>query len=620
MRISRRHVLELGAGAAALGMVGSRAAAQSATDGGWSGGGIRSLGESLVAEPKYQAGFAHFDYVNPDAPKGGLARLEETGRYDTFNLFNVKGTPAGSIGHVVETLMKPSMDEGSTHYGLLAEWTERAADYSWVAFRLRDEARWHDGEPVTVADVQKSYELLTTKGRPHFRFYYQNVTEVVDEGDRIVLFRFDQSGNRELPHIMGQLYVMPAHFWETRDFAETTREPLLGSGPYKVGDYELGRFIEYERVADYWGKDLPLNVGSYNFDKIRYEYFQDRDIAFEAFKSGQVDFWDENSAKRWTQKYDFPAIKDGKVAKKYVDVEGPKATQFFAFNTRKPIFADRRARQAFSLAFDFEWSNEKVFYGEYARPSSYFQGSTGMMASETAPTEAELALLEPFRDQLPPELFEAPFANPVTDGSGQSRRQLRKATKLLREAGFEVKDKRLFLPDGSPAVIEFLSVSALQKPVVDPFLRNLEILGVEASFRAVDGSQYIARVQEFDFDMIVGGVANSESPGNEQRDYWASDAADRPGGRNVAGVKNPVVDALIDKIIFAEDREALETASRALDRVLLWEHYTILELYQPRERIAYWDVFGAPDPLPSRSVGFPSVWWYDADKAKAVRG
>ncbi len=620
MRISRRHVLELGAGAAALGMAGGVARAQTAAGGGWSGGGIRSFGESLVSEPKHGAGFAHFDYVNPDAPKGGIALLEETGRYDTFNPFNVKGTPAAPVALAIETLMTPAMDEGSTHYGLLAEWTERAEDFSWVAFRLRDEARWHDGKPVTVTDVQKSYELLTTKGRPHYRFYYQNVTEVVDEGDRIVRFKFDQSGNRELPHIMGQLYVLPAHFWESRDFGETSREPLLGSGPYRVGDFELGRFVEMQRVPDYWGAELPVNVGSNNFDTLRYEYFQDRDVAFEAFKSGQIDYWDENSAKRWTQKYDFPAIKAERVVKKYVDLAGPKQTQYFTFNTRKPIFADRRARQAFSLAFDFEWSNAKVFYGEYARPSSYFQGSPEMMASETAPTEAEIALLEPFRDQLPAELFEKPFANPVTDGSGQSRRQLRRATKLLREAGFELRDKKLYAPDGEPVTIEFLSASALQKPVVDPFLRNLEILGVEASFRAVDGSQYISRVQAFDFDMVVGGVANSESPGNEQRDYWGSEAADRPGGRNWPGVKNPVVDALIGKIIYAEDRAALETASRALDRVLLWEHYTILELYQPRERIAYWDKFGAPDPLPARSVGFPSVWWYDADKAKAVKG
>ncbi len=617
MTVTRREFIQRltagGAAAAGLATFLSRAplarADTGAAGGGWSGGGARTLGESLLGEPKYQAGFPHFDYVDPQAPKGGSVRLSAIGRFDNLNFWNRKGAVRSTAARLaVESLMTPSLDEGSTHYGLLAEWMERPKDDSWVAFRLRDAARFHDGRPVTVADVIKSLELLVEKGRPLYRYYYANVADAVDEGDRIVRFKFDQTGNKELPHIMGQLEVFPAHWWESRDFSDSLLEPLLGSGPYQIVDFEAGRFVQLKRAPDYWGATLPVNVGQHNFDEIRLEYFFERAAAFEAFKKGEIDYWTENRAKAWAQDYDFPAVASGQVVKREVAFEGPKTVQTLVFNLRRSKFQDRRVREALSLAFDFEWSNKAIFYGQYARPVSYFQGTEGLMPTG-APDAAERALLEPFRDQLPPGLLDGPFETPKTDGSGRFRAQRRIANRLLQEAGYPLEGGARLTPGGGRMTVEFLGFQDSHLPIVDPYLKNLELLGIEASFRGLDAAQYQSRLEKFDFDMIVWGVSNSESPGNEQREYWGSKAADDPRSRNIGGVKNPVVDALIEKIIFAPDRQALETASRALDRVLLWEHYGVLELYEPRERFAYWRRLAAPDPLPPRNPGFPTVWW-----------
>ncbi|MEO1328364.1 MAG: extracellular solute-binding protein [Pseudomonadota bacterium] len=568
----------------------------------------------MLGDPKYSDGFSHFDYVATDAPNGGRVRLSVVGRFDNLNFWNRKGVRSAAARQCVESLMAPSLDEGSTHYGLLAEWMERPKDASWVAFRIRENARFHDGRPVTPTDCVKSLEMLVESGRPFFAAYYANVERAVDEGENIVRFHFDQTGNKELPHIMGQLDVFPAHWWEGRDFAEPILEPLLGSGPYRISEFDAGKFVQLSRVADYWGAETPTRAGQNNFDEIRFEYFFEQAAAFEAFKRGDIDYWNENRAKRWAQEYDFPAAAQGKVIKREVPLDGPKTVQAFAFNARRTKFQDRRVRQALALAFDFEWTNQAVFYEQYARPSSYFQGSEPLMATG-APSAEEVALLEPFRDQLPPELFEQAFETPATDGSGRFRRLRRDANRLLSEAGYPLQDGKRIGPDGAPFTVEFLGYQDSQRPVVDPYLRNLQLLGIDTAFRGVDAAQYQNRLLSFDFDMVVTGWANSESPGNEQRDYWGSASANVEGGRNLAGVQNPVVDALIEKIIFAPDRAALETASKALDRVLLWEHYAVLELYEPRERIAYWDRFSAPDPLPSRSVGFPAVWWWDAEKA-----
>ena len=619
---SRRDALRAGAaglgarllpGVAGLGLagLGGRARAE------WSGGGVRSHGETLVGEIKYGPDFKHVDYVNPDAPKGGRARMSFSFQFDTFNRFNGKGRPAPAVSLVFEQLFEPTSDESSAAYGLLAEWMEAARDDSWVAFRLRDEARWHDGRPVTVADVQKSFELLTTQGSPLWRFYYADVEQVVDEGDRIVRFRFSTDQNRELPHILGQLYVFPAHWWAERDFTASTLEPPLGSGPYRIVDFEEGRSVECARVEDYWGVNVPIRVGHYNFDVIRFEHFLDRDAEFEAFKKGDIDFWRENTASRWAQRFDFPAIRRGHVIRETREMAGPKRVQGFVFNTRREKFADRRVREALSIAYDFEWTRSKVYFDQYDRAFSYFQGTDDLMALG-APDEGERTLLAPFADQLPPGLLEKPFEQPVSDGSGRHRRGLRQAARLLREAGLTIDDGRLFDANGEPFTLEFLIGQASLDAVARPYLQNLEKLGIETSLRSVDRAQYELRERTYDFDMVIDTVANSESPGNEQREYWGSAAADAEGGRNMPGVKNPVVDALIETIVFAKDRAALGTASRALDRVLLWERYLVLNFYEPPERIAYWNRFGRPETPPSHSLGFPSVWWWDEEKAAAL--
>lgn len=571
---------------------------------------VRSHGASLVGELKYPADFPHFEYVNPDAPKGGRVRIDAVGTFDSFNPFIVKDNPASSLGLIYDTLMMSSFDQPSTEYGLVAEWIEHPKDYSWVAFRLRDEARWNDGRPITPEDVVFSFNILTTEGHPFYAQYYANVVGVKDMGDRVVRFEFDQKDNRELPQIVGQLAVLPKHFWDGREFERLRLDVPLGSGAYRIGDFAAGSFVEYERVEDYWAKDLPANIGYNNFDRIRIEYFKDRQAAFEGFKAGKFDFWNENSSKRWAVDYEFPALKKGDVVQQTPALDGPKVAQSFAFNLRREKFADRRTRMALNMAFDFEWTNKAIFFDQYARPLSYFQGTSDLMSSGV-PEGAELELLEPFRSDLPPELFDAPFENPVSDGSGRpDRRRLRTAKKLLQDAGWKVDGGKLVDDDGNPFTFEFLIGSSLQERVISPFIKNLERLGIDARIRLVDAAQYASRYEAYDFDMVVGRVSNSSSPGNEQREFWGSEAAEFKGARNINGVKDPVIDALIDKIIFADDREALAAACRALDRVLLWGYYNILQLYTPYERIAVWkDRIAGPDPLPSHSVGFPSVWW-----------
>ncbi len=580
----------------------------------------RSHGESLIGDLKYGPDFPHFDYVNPDAPKGGIARLATSASFDSFNPFIVKGDSPAGIGVIYDSLMTPSLDQGSTQYGLLAEWFEYPEDYSWAAFKIRDGAHWHDGTPITVADVIFSLDILVSKGHPQYRFYYANVTGAEDLGEGVVRFNFDTANNRELPHIMGQLSILPKHWWEGRAFDESSLEVPLGSGPYRIGAFEPGRFIQYDRVPDYWGAALPVNVGQHNLDALRYEIFLDGTATFEAFKSGQFDFRDENSASIWAEQYGFPAVTKGLVQRREIAIEGPKQTQTFAFNLRRPKFKDRRVRQAITLAFDFERTNQAIYFNQYARPRSYFQGTDSLMPTG-APEGAERAMLEALRDQVPAEVFGPHFVPPKTDGTGRNRNELRKATALLNDAGYEVEGGVLKGPDGQPFEIEFLSAQDTQSKVINPFLKNLEQLGFKASFRIVDGPQYIRRVQQdesFDWDMIIWGVRNSESPGNEQREFWGSATATKVGARNVGGVADPAVDALIDKVIFAKDRAELEAASRALDRVLMWNYYMIPQLYTPFDRIAWWDRFGHPDPLPPRDPGFPTVWWWDAEQAAKV--
>lgn len=568
-----------------------------------------SHGWSLFGDLKYPPDFKRFDYVNPDAPKGGTLRLSAVGGFDSLNPFILKGDAATGSSMIYDRLLTGSYDEAGAEYGLLAKSVEAAEDFSWVEFTLRPEARWHDGKPVTPEDVVFSFNILREKGAPVYRFYYANVKSVTKAGARGVRFEFDTAGNRELPLIMGQLPILPAHYWKGRDFEATTLEPPLGSGPYRIGKVDANRSITLERVKDYWGKDLAVNVGAHNFDQIVFEYYRDDTVALEAFKANNFDMRNETSAKNWATAYDFPAAKQGKVTLAELETRNAEPMQGFLFNIRKSKFSDPRVRLAFNYAFDFEWANKNLFYGQYARSSSYFQNSE--LAASALPDAAELALLEPFRAQLPPEVFTSIYKPPSTDGSGNNRDNLREAQRLLAEAGWQVKNGGLTnTTSGEKMQVEFLLDQPNFERIVSPYVRSLERLGVKASIRVIDTAQYQNRTDAYDFDIVIGGIANSLSPGNEQREYWSSAAADRPGSRNMIGVNSPVVDALIDKIIFAEDRAALIAASRALDRVLLWGHYLVPQWHSPVSRIAYWNVIDYPRPTPDYNIGFPDLWWY----------
>jgi len=581
---------------------------------------------SLIGEPKYPAGFTHFDYVNPDAPKGGLVRTADIGGFDSLNPVLYKGEAAGGLGLVFENLMADSLEEPSTSYGLIAEWASYPADYSSVTFKLRDEARWHDGKKITPEDVIYSLEV-NKQANPRMGLYYKNVARAEQTGDNEVTFYFDVKNNRELPMIMGQLTILPKHWWtgkdahgNQRDPMKTTLEPPLGSGPYRIKEVKPGRSIAYERVKDYWAKDLPVNKGQWNYDEIRFEYYRDETVAFESFKAGNLDYWQETSAKNWATAYDFAAVRNGFVKRQEVTVKRSQPMQSFVLNLRRPQFQDRRVRQAFNLAFDFEWANKNLFYGQYARVGSYFQGSE-LAAPKQPPQGRELEILTEVKDGVPPEVFTEVHSNPVNDSPDDMRANLRKAVALLKEAGWEVKNGVLTnVKTGEPMRVEFLLVSPLFERIVQPYLRNLERLGIKGTIRLVDSAQYARRLNAFDYDIVVATFAQSDSPGNEQRDYWGSEAADREGSMNLIGIKSPAIDKLIDKVIFAKDREELVAATRALDRVLLWNDFVVPQWYSPKVRIAYWNRYGQPKTLPALTPGFLQVWWFDQTLAAQLPG
>ncbi|MDA7949032.1 MAG: extracellular solute-binding protein [Hyphomicrobiaceae bacterium] len=578
---------------------------------------------SLIGKPKYGPDFTHFKYVNPDAPKGGKVRMSATGTFDSLNPFILKGTPAAGTGFIYDQLMDSSFDEPSTGYGLIAEWVTYPDDFSSATFKLRDEARWHDGKPITPEDVIFSMTALK-KGHPFYAQYYKNVSKVEKTGDREVTFHFDVKDNRELPMIVGELTVLPKHYWtgkdangEPRDIGKTTLEPPLGSGAYRIKDVNAGRSITLERVNDYWAKKLPVKVGQDNFDEIRFDYFRDSTVAFEAFKADKLDYYRDTSAKNWATAYDFKAAKNKWVKRDRIELKRGQPMQAFVLNTRRDKFKDPRVRRAFNYAFDFEWAKKNLFYDQYERTSSYFQNTE--LASSGLPEGRELEILNEVKDQIPPEVFTKPYTNPKTDGSGRMRGNLRKATKLFNEAGWVVKDRKLVnKKTGEQMSADFLLVSPLFERIVQPYMRNLERLGIKTSLRVVDVPQYRRRLDTFDFDIVVSSFPQSQSPGNEQRDFWGSAAADKDGSRNLIGIKDPAVDKLIDKIIFADDRAELVAATHALDRVLLWNNYVVPQWYIPYARVAYWDRFGRPEQLPSQSVGFPTVWWWDDASASKL--
>jgi len=596
------------------------AAAVVLTFGGWAAAAeVEPVhGIAMHGDVKYPSDFTHFEYADPDAPKGGSITYSAIGTFDSLHPFILRGQAAAGIGVLFETLTQRSNDEAFTEYGLLAESIEMPEDRSWVAFTLHPEARWHDGEPVTVEDVIWSLETIKTKGHPFYRAYYADVVGAREEGERRVVFEFDGAINRELPLIVGQMPILPKHDWAERDFEATTLEPPLGSGPYRVARVDPGRSITYERVPDYWGAELPVNRGRFNYDTITYEYFRDSNVALEAFKAGQYDFRVENTARLWATGYTGPGIDAGLIEREEIANESGTGMQGYVFNTRREMFQDPRVREALAYAFDFEWSNTTLFFDQYARSYSYFSNTE--LAATELPSERELAILEPFREQLPEAVFTEVYDPPETDGSGELRENLRTAFEMLQEAGWAVDRSTRKLVDtetGEPMRFEILLVNPAFERITGPFIRNLERLGIEATMRTVDTAQYQNRLDSFDFDMVVAVWGQSLSPGNEQRDFWSCEAAETPGSRNLAGICDPVVDALIERVIRAESREELLAATRALDRVLLHGHYVIPHWYSPVTRVAYWDKFERPEVDPRYGLDL-NAWWVDPDKAEQV--
>ena len=662
----------------------------------------RLHGITLIGDLKYGPDFEHWAYVNPDAPKGGQITQFSIGDFDSLNPYILTGRPASGLGLMFETLFTSNLDELSAQYGLIAEWMEFPEDLSWVTFKVRDEARWHDGTPITVDDVIFSLDILKTKGHPFYSQYFENLGLAEDLGDNQVRIYFDTTDlNRELPTIAGQLPVLSKAYWSERNFGETTLEIPMGSGPYRIRNFDAPSSITYERNENYWGADLPVNVGQNNFDVIRIDYYLDQTIALEAFKAGEYDFRSENNSKMWAVDYESPALEQGLIVKALIDDKSPSGMQGFFLNTRQAKFTDRKVREALQYVFDFEWTNNTLFYGQYTRTRSYFENSE--LAAQGVPGPLELEYLEPFRGQIPDEVFTTEFRPPASDGSGNNRDMLVRAQQLLAEAGWtvsggraqasgaaaaggggidgslagiallllvaavaayallrgqgsglrygatiilaggfvivgysamqgdggtgeqagagvggEASAGRLVNAAGDQMAIEFLLVSPAFERIVGPVVQNLQRLGIAATQRTVDTSQYQERVQTFDFDVVVSTMGQSLSPGNEQRDFWSCNAAQTDGSRNIAGICSPVVDRLIDQIIAAPDRERLVASTMALDRVLQWGYYVVPNWHIRSFRVAYWDKFGRPEVTPAYGVG-SDTWWIDPGKDAAIR-
>ena len=573
-------------------------------------------GVSAFGDLKYPPGFAHFDYVNPDAPKGGTLRLWGLDSFETLNPFTFKGRKEDWNGLVFDTLMARADDEPDALYGLVAESIDLPDDRSWAAFRLRRGARFHDGSPVTAADVVFTFRTLVAEGHPQFAVLFRDVAGAEALADDHVKFAFKPGFHRDLPVLLAGLPVLSKAYYADRSFAKTTFEAPLSSGPYRVAEVDPGRAVTYERVADYWGRDLAVNRGRYNFDRVRIDYYRDRDVAFEAIFADGYDLREEFTSRSWATQYDKPPVRDGRMVRLTLRDETPSGVQAFFFNLRRGRFADRRVRRALDLAFDFEWTNRNLFYGLYERTNSMFENSP--LAAHGPPSAAELALLEPLRGKVPEEAFSRPYAASVTDGSGRIRHQLRQASRLLGEAGWTIRDGRLTDASGRPFTIEFLLQEASFVRIVNPYIRNLERLGIAASIRVVDSANYKVRTDERDFDVVVRRYVKRLTPGIELRGYYGSAAARVPGSFNVGGIEDPAVDALIEKAVAARSRAALTAAVRALDRVLMWNNYTVPQWYKGAHHLAFWNRFARPAAKPRFARGVVDTWWYDAAKAAAV--
>src|ERR1700688_1245561 len=623
MKLTRRSVIRATAATLvtpALGTLGAFSGKAAAQTQNW------KHGLSLFGDLKYPAGFKNFDYVNPTAPQGGLVRQVAFGTFDNFNsvVSGVKGNLAMGTELVIESLTTPSLDEVSTEYGLLAEAVSHPGDYSSVTYRLRVNARWHDGKPVTPDDVIFSFDAVKTDS-PQLGAYYRHVVKAEKTAEHEIRLTFDGPGNRELPQIVGQLPVLAKHWWQgtdksgnKRDVTQTTLEPPLGSGPYRLKDFAPGHSIVYEKVADSWGKDVNVTIGTRNFQELRFEYFRDSTVALEAFKGDQVDWRLENSAKNWAIAYDFPAVTEKRVLLEEFPNRSSGIMQAFALNIRRDKFGDPRVRRALNYAFDFEEMNKQIFFDQYKRVSSYFDGTE--LASNGLPQGKELEILETVRAEVPAEVFTTAYTNPVGGSPEAVRENLREGLRLLKEAGYEIRDRKLVeIKTGTQFTLELLGEDPSFERVMLFFKPSLERLGIAVSVRTIDPSQYENRLRSWDFDIVISSWPESLSPGNEQREYWGSQSADMAGSRNIVGIKNPAIDKLIERVIFTRDREDLVAATKALDRVLLWNHYVVPQWNYPKVRTARWDRFGRPSELPKYGLsGFPAIWWFDADKAAKI--
>lgn len=614
---NRRAVLKGTAAATALAFAPKSLFAQEGAE-------VEIHGLSSFGDLKHGPDFKHFDYVNPAAPKGGTLAIQirqaaANQNFDTFNTLNIfvlRGDGAAGMGATYDTLMAGSGDEPDALYGLVAKSVRISADKLTYRFILRPEARFHDGSKLTARDAAFSLMILKEKGHPVYRSILAQMVSAEAEADDVLRVKLSPQRSRDLHLVVAGMPIFSERYWQGRDFEAATLEAPLGSGAYKVSRFEQGRFIEFERMADYWAKDLPVNVGQNNFDRIRYEYFRDRTVAFEAFKNGTLNFHEEATSRTWATGYDFPAFRDGRVKKEEIPDDSPAPIQGWYFNTRREAFKDPRIREAIGLAFDFEWTNANIMFGSYRRTTSFFENSD--MKAVGMPSPEELALLEPFRDKLPKTVFGEPVLPPVSDGSGQDRSLLRRADELLRVAGCKREGGVLKLPGGQPFTIEFLDFQSSLQPHTQPFQANLKRLGIEARSRIVDAAQYQRRMDDYDFDMASRALVGSTTPGDSLRIVFGSEAARTPGTRNIAGIADPVVDALIERIALAKTRNELNIACRALDRVLRAGHYWVPMWFKATDWLAYWDMFSRPEKKPRFGTGAPGTWWYDAEKAKRI--
>lgn len=587
-------------------------------------GEVETHGLSAFGDLALPPDFKHFDYVNPDAPKGGLLSLQITGTngnqnfdtFDTLNVFSKKGDGAAGMGLTFDSLMSGGGDEPDSAYGLVARSVRYSADKLTYRFRLRPEARFHDGSKLTAADVAFSLKTLKEKAHPTYSELLTDIESVSAEAPDVALVRFIPERSRDAQLIVIGMPIFSEAWWKGRDFDASTLEAPLGSGAYKVKNFEQGRFIEFERIEDYWAKDLPVNVGTNNFDRMRFEYYRERQVAFEAFKAGAINYHEEYTSRIWAVGYDFPAAKDGRVIKDILHNGAPTGSQGWYLNTRREQFKDPRIREALGLCFDFEWTNKNIMYSSYKRVVSYFQNTA--MEAVGKPDAEELALLEPFRGKVPDEVFDEPYMPPVADGSGSDRALLKRADEMLRAAGCKRENGVLKLPNGTPFAIEFLDSSEALQPHTMPLQQNLRKLGIAATSRIVDAAQYKRRQDDFDYDVITTAFGGSSTPGIELRVFLTSASAKQAGSRNMSGVADPVVDALVERIVSAKTRAELNVACRALDRVMRASHYWIPMWYRETAWVAHWDAFSRPERQPKLGTGAPGTWWWDTEKAKKI--